>query len=1489
MPQSISFGVRPVDALKLRTLAGWSSNAREANSVLLEGPSELLSALPPGKQHLATLSPAALITVQGETAKSIGVVQGTHFAFLYPLELSPSEVTTLITCAGIQSRASHSMHKHPGHSTPAWLDLVLIGGFIYFDDQHTVLQANALCIELPNALKIGTIGLEGPFEAASAAIEYLDRSRRMRPVTIESIKALGFDSFGWVNPAERPGGVTLGKTGPEPLHGAFVYSRLDSNKRLGECYYYRIALPEEERGRSPNKLGRSVLGAGVLGARARALDDELRRSLLTLAATIRDAHKMIDRKLKQDAHIKLMASKIVNAGRLSRASRWSRMESNQRSSQDLLKPKDAQGGGRGRWLRHFNRRWLGRVFYSLPAATAVLAAAVLLWVAYAASRWQVPLLHRAVASFIWFTCLTELTWRVLRDCATEGLSARRLVLMRCCLPAIPLLATGVELGLLSVAWRGVCASCRGWYADIAALSTVYLLAFGVLPLAVYLPRRSAARAAILRMATRRRVGKTNHQGKTRADALVVHYPTSERSLGAIRLSGVGAADAAAAAASPPAAKQKVNRKPTGRLRVGFASTTTPAAPEKNASAPEARASVLAPMAVYAVTPPAFMGPPSPPPIGVYVLPPTKLLSIHTLSTAVQSMLPPPACMGPPIGRPSGRVVIVPPSGPKRPGSAIGTTDVGSSKRLRSSLRFEHTEVGQMRFGEVHFGEPGVAVPGMPPRHFQRPRPPPVSVPADLTLADSIEEDTVVEGNDEGGGGAHSRRAGDGPTKDNGGTDSTKGGGVDTPKDKDGLGVLAGVATWVAAKFSSLVSPTKLPADAEQATADGESSWFSSLVSPTKLPADAEQATADGESSFGASPMKRRITHAANNLATMLAHAAKRELELAAVIRLQSRARLFRSNTRLKRVLLQQQRRLCYISWPILLAALIEIVGSLVLDAMQETHELPEWVHIFGWLLLLLPSVAVVIVDLGRSYAVERLYFSIAHAVFFAGCLYRVSFRAAAFSTGLMGMLRRPPWSDQLSDANASLLGYVTHMFIFYSVKFFAQSTLRLASIENAFAHLLFPFHFFELSFGYAFFALRKSYVEDFRGSWFAITAAIATNQIMHNSGTYDGLITYAYQSFHRRSALRRGRKPPPHPSGPDDALFRLQFYARLAIQYDIADVTAILVVPTCVTLFVVRDGSFVLEGTSVLVRPCDLFNMWMHFVVLLFAIKPCTALFARKILERNMARTLLGLNTLHGRSAIAPDLLRTVVKRSDLASKRRSERKSLGDNQQSSRSLGELGERLVSRGRQILSRLKRQGSMTSSAVDDVGRISSLDDVHPPRTGKWAKMGARVIGPVRMQRLLAAREHKLKHAAATHVQRHGRGLIARKRFMLLKLQSFHGTFHGERLIRHVSAKKLTNLVLDNAFDRLGFSDERKKLFAHDFEIANLDYRSLFARTVQSSYFFFAMSAVFQLFAVFPRYGVDPQGDEPARASWFYLDSHMYLGLANRSGAPEVGCG
>ena len=126
------------------------------------------------------------------------------------------------------------------------------------------------------------------------------------------------------------------------------------------------------------------------------------------------------------AQIAMMASQIVHGG-----------------SRDATKV-----GWRHSLCPTRSERWRRRLQWAVPAAVSIAVAGMLLGVAFAASQASLPRTHRAFASFTWFSCLTILTWTVLHDCATEGLSSQQLLRLRRCLPLIPSAATMVELVML---------------------------------------------------------------------------------------------------------------------------------------------------------------------------------------------------------------------------------------------------------------------------------------------------------------------------------------------------------------------------------------------------------------------------------------------------------------------------------------------------------------------------------------------------------------------------------------------------------------------------------------------------------------------------------------------------------------------------------------------------------------------------------------------------------------------------------------------------------------------------------------------------------------------------------------------------------------------------------------------------------------------------------------------------------------------------------
>ena len=141
---------------------------------------------------------------------------------------------------------------------------------------------------------------------------------------------------------------------------------------------------------------------------------------------------------------------------------------------------------------------------------------------------------------------------------------------------------------------------------------------------------------------------------------------------------------------------------------------------------------------------------------------------------------------------------------------------------------------------------------------------------------------------------------------------------------------------------------------------------------------------------------------------------------------------------------------------------------------------------------------------------------------------------------------------------------------------------------------------------------------------------------MRNSGTTDALTKKYMGSFFEFCSPSRKNLKVSDPT--NDPLLRLQYLARIGWQYDLADVAALIVTPSIVSLFVWRDSFYSLDGTTILVRTCDLKNVWIRFIILLF-IKPAASYFARSWIRIKMRRTLLGKKTMHGTSQLAAKIM----------------------------------------------------------------------------------------------------------------------------------------------------------------------------------------------------------------------------------------------------------
>ena len=98
----------------------------------------------------------------------------------------------------------------------------------------------------------------------------------------------------------------------------------------------------------------------------------------------------------------------------------------------------------------------------------------------------------------------------------------------------------------------------------------------------------------------------------------------------------------------------------------------------------------------------------------------------------------------------------------------------------------------------------------------------------------------------------------------------------------------------------------------------------------------------------------------------------------------------------------------------------------------------------------------------------------------------------------------------------------------------------------------------------------------------------------------------------------------------------MAFLARIAIQLDLAQLYALILVPAAVSFLVWRDGFYTLQGTGILVQACDLPYIWLRFGVYL-VVKPFSTYVWRKLLQRRMALALLGLDSEFGKSEFAVD------------------------------------------------------------------------------------------------------------------------------------------------------------------------------------------------------------------------------------------------------------
>ena len=105
----------------------------------------------------------------------------------------------------------------------------------------------------------------------------------------------GFTFFGWLNPAEEPGGAQLGAAPAQRTHadGAFLYGRAD-----GSHFFYALHMPvDRTSGVRGSRAGSIFINTSGQG---RALDAALRKAAVNLQEMVRNAHEQVKQLIREE-------------------------------------------------------------------------------------------------------------------------------------------------------------------------------------------------------------------------------------------------------------------------------------------------------------------------------------------------------------------------------------------------------------------------------------------------------------------------------------------------------------------------------------------------------------------------------------------------------------------------------------------------------------------------------------------------------------------------------------------------------------------------------------------------------------------------------------------------------------------------------------------------------------------------------------------------------------------------------------------------------------------------------------------------------------------------------------------------------------------------------------------------------------------------------------------------------------------------------------
>ena len=217
----VSFCIAPVSELSIKV---YEVQGTEMLSYEVVGDKAAISLLNrisiPGADASSirgTLAPMAPVTMSDEEKEKARVPAAAHyFAFAYPIECLAADVGKLLSLViGSVSRLDDELFF-----------FFLLGGFLYFDEEYTLLQANAISLKKSEAA--GELHFDGPYIAEPDTAAALITAGRLIPLNLKQLNDAGLVRFGWVNPSERFDGLLIHHL-VDWRGGAFVYERSDGS------------------------------------------------------------------------------------------------------------------------------------------------------------------------------------------------------------------------------------------------------------------------------------------------------------------------------------------------------------------------------------------------------------------------------------------------------------------------------------------------------------------------------------------------------------------------------------------------------------------------------------------------------------------------------------------------------------------------------------------------------------------------------------------------------------------------------------------------------------------------------------------------------------------------------------------------------------------------------------------------------------------------------------------------------------------------------------------------------------------------------------------------------------------------------------------------------------------------------------------------------------------------------------------------------------